>query len=118
MIIRQLFVSSDLFYATWGFNKFSDVVFGSGLFQRLELRNDESILANLISERLFGPIGCSEFFKTTYGLLLLRGLSCRLILTCQTSLLIIILDIAIEIPNKDAISLTNTNNLAIVSRIE
>ena len=64
MIIRQLFVSSDLFYATWWFDKCSVLVFSRALFQRLELRNDESILANLISERLFGPIGCSEFFKT------------------------------------------------------
>jgi len=87
------------------------------LFQRLELRNDESILANLISERLFGPIGCSEFFKTTYGLLL-DCLPCRLILTCQASLSIIILDIAVKLPNKDAISLANTNNLAIVSWVE
>jgi hypothetical protein len=40
------------------------------------------------------------------------------ILSCKMSLLIIVLNIAVEVPDVNSISLTHTYNLSIISRIE
>lgn len=83
----------------------------------LECRDDEGIFAKLVSEGFLSLMGGPNFLKHGSWLVIQCGKAVE-ILAGEVGLLVIILDITVEVPNEDAISLTNGDYLAIVSWVE
>jgi hypothetical protein len=95
----------------------SVIVFNGSLINRLEGRKDEGVLAHLISECLFSFVGGSNFFKETWSLII-KTSNRLFILTGKVVDFVVIFDISIELPDKDSVLGTCTDDLSIISWVE
>lgn len=85
----------------------------------LERRNDEGVLAQLVSESLFGFVLGAKLLKLANWLLLIEGAQAlREVLASKMGLLEVLFDIAVELPHIDSVTLSNTDDLRVVSWVE
>lgn len=117
MVVGQLSVNSMLLDIHWCLNEISFRLLGWSLINRFEFWHDEGVLVQLVSERFLCLVRSSDFFKEAWRLFFD---SCKTlhVLSSKRWNLVLCLDFSVEIPDEDTISLTNTNDLIVVSWIE
>lgn len=117
VVVRQLPVDSLLFDIHRRLDEISKGLLRWTLIHRFEFRDDEGILVQLVSERLLGLVRSSDFFEETWRLFFD---SCKTlqVLSSKRWYLVLSLDFSVEIPDENTISLTNTDDLIVVSWVE
>lgn len=117
MVVCQLSVDSVLFDVHGRLNEVSFVCLGWTLIEGLEFRNDEGVLVELVSESFLCLVGRSDLLEEAWCLFFDRRETLH-VLSSEWWNLVLCLDFTVEIPDEDAVSLADTDDLVVVSGVE